>query len=266
MAHLDVNGVRLHYVDEGAGLETIVFSHGLLFNWSMFANQIAELKSRYRCIAYDHRGQGNSEITAAGYDLDTLTDDAAALIEALKVQPCHFVGLSMGGMVAMRLAIGRPELLRSIILIDTSADGESAENASRYKMLNFIARWFGLRMVAGKVMPILFGHSFLKDPLRRKEKKKWRAQILANHRIGITRAIDGIIHRAGILQKLDQIKIPALVIYGEEDIATPPIKSQRIHAAIAGSKLVHIEHAGHSSAIERPRAVTTEISAFLKAL
>lgn len=264
MAHIEVNGAQLHYTDEGIGLETIVFSHGLLFNSGMFADQIAALKSQYRCIAFDHRGQGKSEVTESGYDLDTLTDDAVALIEALNVQPCHFLGLSMGGMVAMRIAIKRPDLLRSIILIDTSADAETPENLSRYNMLSFIARWFGLRVVIGKTMPILFGRSFLNDPLRKNIKKKWRKQILTNDRIGITRAIGGVIHREGVLEKLDQIQLPTLIIYGEEDLATPPIKSQRVHAAIAGSKLVHIDHAGHSSTIERPAAMVNEIADFLK--
>jgi 3-oxoadipate enol-lactonase len=263
MAHLEVNGVRLHYTDEGNGAETIVFSHSLILNLGIFADQIARLKSRYRCIAFDHRGQGKSEITSDGYDLDTVSEDAAALIEKLGVQPCHFIGLSMGGMVAMRLAVKRPELLRSMTLIDTTADSESAENVSRYKLLNFVARWFGLRLVISKVMPIMFGHTFLHDLSRKDIKNKWREEILSNDRIGITRAIDGVINRQGILEQLNGVNLPTLIVYGEEDVATPPIKSQRIHAAIEGSKLIHIDHTGHISTVEQPDAVSNEIEAFL---
>lgn len=266
MPYIDANGARLHYVDEGAGKQTIVFSHGLLMSGAMFAGQIAGFKERYRCIAYDHRGQGGSHVTADGYDMDTLADDAAALIERLGVAPCHFMGLSMGGFVGMRLAIRRPELLRSLTLIDTSAGVEPAENVSRYRTLNFIARWFGLGLVIGRVMPILFGQTFLNDPARRQERERWRRAIVGNDRIGITRAVTGVIDRAGVSDKLDRIGTPTLIIVGEEDVATVPEKSEQMQAAIRNSKLVRIPRAGHSSTIEEPQAVNAAISAFLAAL
>ena len=93
-----VNGVRLHVEEEGSGPEVIVFSHGMLRTSRMFDAQVAALRDRYRCIRYDHRGQGSSESTReAVIDLETVYDDAVALIEALGVAPCHWVGLSMGG-------------------------------------------------------------------------------------------------------------------------------------------------------------------------
>src|SRR5690349_639574 len=124
MPHLKINGVNYYYEEHGSGKETIVFSHGLLWSGAMFAKQVAALKSRYRVITYDHRGQGQTEVTQGGYDMDTLTGDAVELIKALNAAPCHFAGLSMGGFVAMRLAIRHPELLKSVILMETSADPE----------------------------------------------------------------------------------------------------------------------------------------------
>src|SRR5262249_22014148 len=112
MPRIVVNGANLHYEDTGPGREPIVFAHGLLWSGRMFEAQVAALKGRYRCITFDFRGQGQSEITRSGYDMDTLADDARALIEALGIAPCHFLGLSMGGFVAMRLAARRPELIR----------------------------------------------------------------------------------------------------------------------------------------------------------
>ncbi len=95
MPFLTINGARLHYDDEGDGPQTIIFSHGLLFSGKMFAAQVAALKDRYRCITFDHRGQGQSEVTESEYDIDALTGDAAQLIEKLEIAPYHFVGLSM---------------------------------------------------------------------------------------------------------------------------------------------------------------------------
>lgn len=122
MPHISVNGVTLHYEEQGSGAETVVFVHGLLMNHRMFDAQIEVLKTNYRCIAFDLRGQGQSEVTRSGYDMDNLTTDTAALIEALQCGPCHFVGLSMGGFIGMRLAIHHPHLLRSLSLLETSAD------------------------------------------------------------------------------------------------------------------------------------------------
>lgn len=139
-----VNGAELHHTDEGSGGEPILFLHGLLWNGEMFRAQIDALKSRHRCVALDFRGQGKSEVTRDGYDMETLFADAAALIEALGIAPCHVVGLSMGGFIAMRLAARRPELVRSIALLETSADPEPAENVPKYKRLNLVARWLGL--------------------------------------------------------------------------------------------------------------------------
>ena len=83
MPKVRVNGVSLHYDIAGKGKETIVFSHGLLFNHTMFENQIEILKEQYQCIAYDHRGQGNSQLTKNGYDMDNLAQDALGLLDAI---------------------------------------------------------------------------------------------------------------------------------------------------------------------------------------
>ena len=266
MPYLDIGDAHTHYTDEGAGSETIVFSHGLLFSGRMFADQVEHLKDDFRCITFDHRGQGKSKVTKEGYDIDTLTEDAARLIEELDAAPCHFVGLSMGGFVGMRLAFRRPELLRSLTLIETSADPEPEENKPRYRLLNFIARWFGVGIVVGKVMPVMFGSSFLSDQARADERDRWRKAIAANDRIGITRAVNGVINRKGVSEEIRQINRPVLIIVGDQDAATVPEKSERMHAAIQGSKLVTIPNAGHSSTIEEPHAVNEAVSAFLNAL
>ena len=266
MPNIVVNGASLHYTDAGQGPETIIFSHGLLFSGAMFGDQVAQFKDRYRCITYDHRGQGGSEVTESGYDMDTLAEDAAALIEELGIGPCHFAGLSMGGFVGMRLAIRRPELIKSLILLETTADPEPRENAPKYRKLNFVARWFGLGLVIKKVMPIMFSQSFLNDSSRGDERLKWRDLIISNDRVGITRAVDGVIDRQGVYDQLNRIDTPTLIIVGDEDVATVPEKSERMHAAIRGSELVRIPRAGHSSTVEEPAAVNAAIEDFLARL
>ena len=271
MPTIKVNGAKLYYEDTHPGIaehetverETVVFAHGLLWSGRMFDAQAERLRERYRVITFDFRGQGKSEVTPDGYDMDTLADDAAALIEALGVGPCHFAGLSMGGFIGMRLAARRPELIRSLMLLETSAEPEPRENVPRYRLLNFIARWFGLGIVSGQVMPIMFGRKFLNDPARAGEREHWRKVLSSNHRLGITRAVRGVIERSGVEDELERITAPTLVLVGDQDVATVPEKSERIAARIADSRLVVIPGAGHSSTIEEPDAVGRALEEFL---
>lgn len=254
-----VNGARIHYTDSGGTGAAVVFSHGLLFSGEMFEAQIAALSPRFRCIAYDHRGQGRSEVTQDGYDIDTLSGDAAALIRGLGAAPCHFVGLSMGGFVGMRLAARQPDLVASLTLLETTAEPEAPERRPRYRLLNFVARRIGLWAAVGAVMPIMFGRSFLSDPERRDEVRRWRRAIVANDRIGITRATAAVIAREGCAGLLGRIDIPVGIGVGDEDVATTPERARRMQAAIPGAELAVFTGAGHSSSIETPDQVTALI-------
>ncbi len=266
MPLLDINGAKIYYEESGSGPETLVFSHGLLMNGDMFSEQVKAFRNHYRCICYDHRGQCRSGITDSGYDMDTLTGDAAALIRELDCAPCHFAGLSMGGFVGLRLAIRHPELLRSLILLDTTADPEPEQNKGPYRRLAFIGRWLSFRMVINPLMKIMFGRSFLQDPDRAGLLAKWKNHLLSLNRIGTTRAAHGVIDREGVYDQLGEIRTPTLIIVGKEDVATPPAKSQRMRDAIAGSVYRELPRGGHSSTIEEPEAVNQAMREFLKTL
>jgi len=258
-----INGARIHYEEMGSGPQTIVFSHGLLMSGEMFRAQMQALSDRYRCISYDHRGQGRSEVTASGYDMDSLTSDAAELIRELDAAPCHFAGLSMGGFVGMRLAIHHPQLLKSLILLDTSADPEPEQNRGPYRRLAFIGRWLGFRPVIRPVMNIMFGQTFLADPKLADVRKRWRDHLLRLDKVGTNRAAHGVIDRAGVYDQLGRIAVPTLILVGDEDVATVPAKAERMQQAIGGSKLLVIPGAGHSASIEQPALVTRAIDDFL---
>lgn len=266
MPRLNANGASIYYEEHGTGSEAIVFAHGLLWSGRMFDHQVRALEDRYRCITFDFRGQGRSEVTSTGYDMETLTEDAVAVIESLDCAPCHFLGLSMGGFIGQRLAIRHPALLKSLMLLETSADPEPEETLGRYRLMSFVARWFGFRLVANRVMPIMFGEKFLDDPARRQEKELWRKRLLANDRTGTSRAVEGVIQRAGVYDQLDRITIPTLIVVGDQDVATVPAKAERMQERIRGSKLVVIPGAGHTSTVEEPEAVNEALRAFLESL
>ncbi|HEX9057967.1 MAG TPA: alpha/beta fold hydrolase [Ktedonobacterales bacterium] len=266
MPTLRVNGAELYYEERGTARDTIVFAHGLLWSGRMFDAQVAALQDRYRCVTFDFRGQGKSAVTRDGYDMDTLAEDAAQLLQALGCAPCHFVGLSMGGFIGLRLAARQPELIKSLNILESSPDPEPAENAAKYRQMLMAARLVGLRPLAGRVMPVMFGKTFLSDPMRAQERSEWQRRLAANNRTGVTRATLGVIKRKGVYDEIGRITAPTLIIVGEEDVATVPAKAQRIHERIAGSRLVTIPQAGHTSTVEQPAAVNAAIEEFLRGI
>jgi 3-oxoadipate enol-lactonase len=264
---LEVNGTGLHVEDTGGPGPAVVFSHGLLLSTRQWDAQVDALKGRFRCIAYDHRGQGRSDdARERSIGMDTCAADAAGLIEALGVAPCHFVGLSMGGFVGMRLAARRPELLSSVSLLETTADPEPAANLSRYRLLTLVARAVGPWAVAGQVMPVLFGRTFLGDPGRRAEVALWKARVAGSGRRVWRAATGAVLERQGVHGELADVRLPTLVLVGEEDVATPPAAAERIAAAIPGARLVRIARAGHTSPAEAPAEVTAALREFLESV
>src|SRR4051812_47929249 len=171
MSTIELDGTSLYYEDTGPGStgETIAFSHGLLWGTELFAPQIAALRGRYRCIAWDHRGQGRSASDHRHtIGMELVWQDAVALLEKLRVGPVHFCGLSMGGFVAMRMAARRPDLVRSLVLLETSSDPEPLENVGRYRTLTRVVRLLGPGVVKSRIGPIMFGKSILTDTARAK--------------------------------------------------------------------------------------------------
>lgn len=268
MPLIEVNGASVHVEDTGAPpdrpqAETVVFGHGLLFSGEMFAAQVERLRSRYRCVTIDWRGQGRSPAAPTGYDMDTLTEDAAAVIRGLGAGPVHYVGLSMGGFVGMRLGARHADLLRSLTLLDTSAGPEDPEKVSRYRLLAKVYRVVGMGPVRSQVLPIMFGPTFLADPGGRPAIDAFLTRLKQVDRKGMQRAIYGVADRDAVTDLLPRITTPTLVVVGADDVATPVAKSHAIHEGIAGSRLEVVPDAGHSSTIEQPDTVSDLVEEFV---
>ena len=268
MPLIDTNGAQVYVEDTGSppdhsNAEAVVFGHGVLFSGRSFAGQVARLRDRYRCLTIDWRGQGRSPATESGYDMDTLTQDAIGVIEALGLGPVHFVGLSMGGFVGMRLGARHPELLRSLTLVDTNAGPEDTASARRYRLLAWVYGLAGVRPVKSQVLPVLFGPTYRADPRSKAEIGAWIAELSTSDRSGIKKAIHGVIERDPILPEIGRITAPTLVIVGADDVAAPVAKSAAIAAAIPGARLEILPNAGHSSSIEQPDVVAGLIESFV---
>lgn len=263
MPTVRANGIDLHYIERGSGAETIVFSHSFLVDHRHFEPQIEALAQRYRVIAYDHRDHGRSGRARAPYDIYDLMSDGARVIEHTNAAPCHWVGLSTGGFVGMRLALRRPELLRSLVLMDTSASAESVRTKLRYRALLQVFRFLGFGPVMGEVKRAMFSPTLLDDPTRAEELNLWESRMKANDRAALVRFGRAIWWRDDVLHALPQIDLPTLVVSGEHDRALPPVHAEAAAAAIPNAELTLIKDAGHLSTVEQPEAVNEVLSRFL---
>jgi pimeloyl-ACP methyl ester carboxylesterase len=269
MAQFRRGSALIHYTDTGApggrpDAPTVFFGHGLLFGGWMFTPQIEALRDEYRCVAIDWRGQGQSPPARDGYDMDTLAADAIALIGELGLAPVHYVGLSMGGFVGQRIAARHGHLLRSLTLLDTSAGPEDPAKARQYKLLALIYRLAGITPLRPKVLPLMFGPTFLADPANAPLIGEWEQRLARCSRSGIAKAVRGVADRASVEPEVASITVPVQVIVGADDVATPPVKSRRIADLIPGARLEQVPDCGHSSTLEQPAAVTRLIRDFLR--
>jgi pimeloyl-ACP methyl ester carboxylesterase len=271
MPTLDINGATISYTDTGSpparpNAPTVLFGHGLLFGGWMFDAQIDALRSDYHCLAIDWRGQGDSRATE-GFDMDTLTSDVVTFIARLGISPVHYVGLSMGGFVGLRLGVRHGGLLRSLTLLDTSADPEPAKSAVQDKLLASVYRLTGMnKLLASQVLPIMFGPTFRRDPANRPLLDEFVRRLQEADRRPISDAVLAVANRDGIYPAIDAITVPTLVIVGADDRPTPVKKAQRIATRIPGARLEVVPHSGHSSTVEQPAAITKLLADFLTAL
>ena len=255
MPTIKVNGVNLFYKESGSGPETIVFSHGLLMDHTMFEPQRAAFEKQYRVIAYDHRAQGQSQDIGRGYDMSTISDDAALLIRALNAAPCHFVGLSMGGFAGMRVAAHHPELIRTLTLMNTTATKEKLPNRLRYNFLAQMVKVIGVGPFTSIAVKELFGSTTRRSAERRPMLEQWTGKLRTRPR-NVAKSLSAVMNRREFrVKEMAAIQCPTLVITGEDDTAQPPRNSESLTAGIHGARHVNIPGAGHSSSLEQPEAV-----------
>src|SRR6266481_8618583 len=124
--------VALNYIEAGAG-SPVVLVHGMACGWRMWRSQIRALRPHYRTIAYDHRGHGESSAPddEAAYSQVILADDLAGLIHHLGLAPASVIGLSLGGAVAIELAIRHPALVAALVLVDAGSGSDDPVAARR---------------------------------------------------------------------------------------------------------------------------------------
>jgi 3-oxoadipate enol-lactonase len=253
--------IRLNFVREGGG-PIVVLSHALGCDLHMWDGAAALLAQAHTVLRYDHRNHGASESVSGPVTMQELADDAAALIEReAEGEPVHFVGLSMGGMVAQALAARRPELLKTVVIANSASHyPDAAPWRSRIETV----RSQGVAGIADGAVARWLTPGYLATPEGAAAARQLRNMLLRTDAAGYIASCEAV--AAIDFRDSDRrIPVPTLVIAGTLDEATPPSMSEAMVAAIPGSRLATLE-AAHLSAVELPVAFTRRLVDFWRSL
>jgi 3-oxoadipate enol-lactonase len=255
---IKVNGVDIAYRFDGpSDGHVVMMANSLMSDCSMWDWNMPALSDRYRVLRFDKRGHGDSETTPAPYSIPQLADDAVALLDGLKIDKVHFIGLSMGGMIGQQLGARFPERVYSLSLCDTASEmpprslwEERFELARKEGIAGLvdgtIKRWFTAPFIARAPQDIA----------------KVREMILGT-------GVEGYLGCASAVRDMAQttmllkIKTPTLILTGRQDPACTVDQAIVLNRMIDGSKLVILEDAAHLSNIEQPELFNRTVRDFI---
>jgi len=258
---VDHSGAKLYWEEHGAG-DPLLLIMGLgasLEAWDRIAPALAK---KYRTILFDNRGVGRSDVPPGPYSLETMADDAAAVLDAADVPSAHVMGISMGGMIAQELALRHPRRVRKLILGCTSCGGREAVRADAEVAAALKARATMPREQAMWMMaPFIYDVS---TPRARIE-EDFRSRLSANgSNEGYAAQYQAILAWSGTHARLAGMKTPTLVIHGESDRLVPPGNGRVIARAIPGAKLLMLPNASHIFLTDQHAASSAAILSFLQ--
>ena len=252
--------VSIHFEEKGSG-PCVLLAHSYLCSGEMWAAQAESLSSSWRTVNVDLRGHGRSSVAPPGLTIYDLVDDHLAVLDELGIERAVWAGLSIGGMIALRAALVAPERVSALILADTSAASEPALPVLRYKAMGMGTRVAGIDLFLNRIMTIMFGST-----TRRRNPElvaEWRQRIGSVHVPSVLNLMKPLFGRDSLLERLDEIRVPALVLVGEEDRAQPPARSRELAAGLPNAELVMVPEAGHLAALEQPEVVSETMRDFL---
>lgn len=260
MTSIRINDINLAYTDVGTG-PPIVLIHGYPFNRSLWTEQTEALNSKYRVVAPDLRGFGESDSSEGTATMARMAEDVAALMDALAIEQAVIGGLSMGGYVALAFARMFPARVKALVLADTRAQADSEEGKQTRHQQAEKALSEGMAGIADAMLPkLLTPETVSKRP---ELVKRVRDMMLKTKPGGAAAALLGMAERDDQTEFISSIRVPALILVGREDAITPVADSEKMQSRIEGSRLVVIENAGHVSNLEQTEQFNDALLGFL---
>jgi 3-oxoadipate enol-lactonase len=253
-------GARIHWDEAGSGAPLLLIM-GLGWPSQAWHRLRPALSEKYRTIALDNRGVGRSEAPAGPYSITQMAADAAAVLNAARVNAAHIFGISMGGMIAQEFALQYPNKVRSLILGCTAAGGPEAVRAEDEALQVLMKRGQDPDQFARAINPFIYDAGT--SPQLVEEDSAVRRKWYASGEAYFAQLQAVIAWEA--YSRLAQIAAPTLVIHGENDRLVPMENGRRIAARIPGAKLVIIPGASHIFTTDQPAAAQAAILDFLDA-
>jgi 3-oxoadipate enol-lactonase len=249
----------VHVTDHGGPGTPVLLLHGIGGSAASFTGQFAALSARHRALAWDAPGYGRSADPTGAPGMSGYAAKAAELLRECGAAPAHVVGVSWGGVIATRLALDHPGLVRSLVLVDsTRGSGRSARTAAailrRADALADLGPAAFARARARTLVSVGAPESLV-DQVANAMARSIRLPGYAYAAASMAETDHG-----GVLGSL---AVPTLVIAGDRDTVTGVAESEAIAAAVPGARLAVIEGAGHLSNVERPEVFNRLVLEFL---
>jgi 3-oxoadipate enol-lactonase len=252
----------LYFESHGEGIPLILLN-GLGLDVSAWGLQIPALSRTHRVVVYDARGVGRSSATPPPYRMADLVSDALALLDALEIEQAHLLGLSMGGLVAQRLAVDHPARVRGLILAATAARLPPRARHVIDLWARMVSTGTAPETLLREQLAWVFSEGFFADE---RQVAQVTAVLLANPHPPSPRGIAG--QAAACLEhdaraEISRIRAPTLVLVGRDDLLLPLTASQELAAAIPGARLSILEGTGHAFATENAERFNDLVLEFL---
>lgn len=265
MPYAIINKIRMHYEVAGQGPPVLLIS-GLSSPGVDWGLQVKALAGQFQVVTFDNRGVGETDLPPEPvYTVGQMADDAAALLRHLKLTRAHVVGVSMGGTIAIELALRHPRLVRSLVLAATWGEADA-------RFLHTIESWMSLAFrvpVEERYRYVFYPWLFSPEFFARKENVEaaFQRALAYPHRTkaeAIERQARGILAWNGTrVKRLPALRVPVLVLAGKDDIVTPPPFARALARLIRRARLVVLD-GGHGFFIERAEAFNRVVLRFLK--
>ena len=256
-----LDDITVYYDDSGIGDIPVIFIHGFPFDKSMWHSQMNFLKTSHRVLAYDIRGFGKSTGGEKDFSMSQFAEDLINFMDGLKIGKAIVCGLSMGGYILLNAVIRYPERFTAIILADTQCIADNTEAKEKRKKAILQIENNGLNEFVEGFIKNIF-HSETLDN-EKETVEGIRRIMLATSSLTITKTLGALMNRLDMSLVLKDIKIPVLIICGNEDKVTPPSQAEFMNMNIANSDIQIIENAGHLSNLDNENEFNKFIDIFI---